>query len=125
MTKWLDFCRKRASEIPYIQSRERVYSCILNHKGRLIAHGANEYSRSHPTQKAYSVKAGMSEGRIFLHSECRCIIQAAKHNPKGCKLITTRVNRQGKILDSYPCISCMMQIKDSGFITSIEFGIGE
>lgn len=121
----IQWCAQRASQIPYIKGYERVYSCILNHKGKMIAHGANEYSRSHPTQKAYSVKAGMSESRIYLHSEVRTIVQAAKLKPKDCTLIVARVNRVGEILDSCPCLSCRMLIADVEFITSVQYGVGK
>lgn len=120
----LEWCRVKATEIPYVKGHERIYSCVVTKKGKLLSHSPNYYTKSHPLQRKYSLKNGFSEHRCYLHSELASVVSAAKFNVKQCKIYVVRVNRCGIILDSQPCKSCMSFIKDSGFISSIEFGIG-
>lgn len=119
----VQYVLEKARQLPFEKNRERVYSCVVTKRGKIIAEAANEYSRSHPKQKHYSLRAGMSEHRCFLHSEILCIIRAAKVNPKNCKLIVGRVGATGKPLDSYPCQSCRIAIRECGFIDSVEASV--
>lgn len=117
----LEYCISKAREIPVSHGRERVYACIVNKRGKIIGESSNLYDRSHPLQKHYSIKAGMSEERICLHAEVSSIIRAAKKNPdKGCKIYVARVGKKGRVLNAYPCLSCRLSISESGFISSIE-----
>src|ERR1700675_3194688 len=102
----IEYCKMKALEIPFVKGQSRVFSCVVNKRGRIISQASNLYNRTHPTQREYSVNAGLSESRCYLHSEVRSILAAAKFNQKNCKLIVCRIGNGGKILDSKPCISC-------------------
>lgn len=119
----LAYAIQKASEIPYIRGYQRVYSCVVNSKGVIIGEGPNQYRKSHPKQREYSIKAGMSEERCYLHSEVYSIIQAAKRNPRRCKLIVARVGASGRALDGAPCQSCRIAIRESGFIEEICYSV--
>lgn len=121
----IEFCRQQAEKIPYVKGNERVFSCVVNKKGKLLSAYPNSFVKTHPLQRKYSVKNGFSPQRCYLHSEVRSIVSAAKFNQKNCKIIIARINRCGKLLDSWPCPSCMSLIKDVGFISAIECGIEE
>lgn len=116
----LEYVISKAREISLDHGRERVYSCIVTKRGKIVGESANLYDRSHPLQKKYSVKAGLGEERICLHSEVASIIKAAKKNPKDCKIYVARVGKGGRVLNAWPCPSCRLAISLSGFITSVE-----
>lgn len=121
----IEWVRQQAEKILYVKGNERVFSCVVNKKGKLLSAYSNSFVKTHPLQRKYSVKNGVSEARCYLHSEVRSIVSAAKFNQKNCKIIVARINRCGKLLDSWPCPSCMSLIKDVGFISVIECGIEE
>lgn len=121
----LDYCLHKARQIPLIKGKQRVYSCITNKKGIIIGESANLYEKSHPLQRKYSMKAGMSEERCYLHSEVASIIKAAKRNPLNCTLYVARIGKGGNALDSVPCPSCRIAIKECGFISSVQYCVGE
>lgn len=119
----LSYCLKKCRTIPYEKGRQRVYSCVVDKKGVVIGEGPNKYDKSHPKQREYSIKAGLSEERCYLHSEVYSLLQAAKRNPGRCKLIVVRIGRNGRCLNAFPCQSCMIAIQESGFIESIEASV--
>lgn len=121
----LEYCLQEARKIPLTKGKQRVYSCITDKRGRLIAESQNLYEKSHPLQRKYSVKAGMSEERCYLHSEVASIIKAAKRNPLNCTLYVARIGKSGRALDSIPCPSCRIAIKECGFISSVQYCVGE
>lgn len=120
----LDYCISKARETEKESGKQRVYACITNSYGICIAESKNLYSKSHPLQKKYSVEAGFSEERCYLHAELACIIKAAKKNPSKCTLYVARIGKSGKPLDALPCPSCRLAIKSAGFITSIQYTVG-
>lgn len=119
----LDYCLRKASEIPYQRGYQRVYSCVVDRKGNVLGEGPNFYGRSHPKQKEYSLKAGLDPWRCYLHSEVYSLLQAAKRNPKHCKLIVARVGSNGRALDAKPCASCSIAIREAGFIKEISYSV--
>lgn len=121
----IEWVRQQAEKIPYVKGKDRVFSCVVNKKGKLLSAYPNSFVKTHPLQRKYSVKNGFSAARCYGHSELLSIVSAAKFNQKNCKIIVVRISRTGRILDSWPCPSCMSLIKDVGFISIIECGIEE
>jgi len=103
-----------------------ILSTAYDKKGNVISRGGNSYSKSNTWQKELSIKAGMSEERIYLHSEVDCLLKA-----KGKKIHTLKIERygsQGEPRIAFPCPSCQLAIKLSGVkkvIFSTEEGFKE
>src|SRR5690606_41760177 len=121
----IKFFWHQLEKLAYVNGNLRVFSCVENKKGNLLSAYPNSFVKTQPLQRKYSVWNGFSPQRCYLHSEVRSIVSAAKFNQKNCKIIIARINRCGKLLDSWPCPSCMSLIKDVGFISAIECGIEE
>lgn len=119
----IEYCLSRARQIPYVRGYQRIYSAVVSDKGVILGEGANQYQKSHPKQKEYSLKAGLDPARCYLHSEVYSILQAAKKNPKRCKLIVARVGSNGRALDAEPCISCKIAIREAGFIEEVNYSV--
>lgn len=93
------------------RKRFEIISSAFDRKGLLIASSLNSYSKSHPLQLFYSKLAGMSDQRVYLHSELACLIKAKKpvHT-----LLVQRFDSKGKPALAMPCKSCLLAIKAYG-----------
>ena len=95
-----------------MKKRYCITATAFDKRGRLLAQADNSYSVSHPIQQKYSIMAGLSDKRIYLHSELLCLIRV-----KGVKVHTLKVeryDRAGKPKLSFPCPSCQLFIKEHG-----------
>lgn len=106
----LDYAISKARELPVERGQQRVYAVIVDRKGRITAEAANSYVKTHPQQKSYSLLAGRSEHKAFLHAEMRALILA---RGDGCKMFVARVGYKGDVLPGVPCEVCQLAIKDS------------
>ena len=115
-TTMLDYAVSRAKELPVERGKQRVYAVIVDRKGRIISESANTYTKTHPTQKKYALKAGCSEHKTYLHAEMRAIIFS---KGVGVKMYIARVGYKGDSLPGFPCPICQLALKDAG-IKSVE-----
>ncbi|WWV93562.1 hypothetical protein KEN49_CDS0108 [Pseudomonas phage vB_Pae3705-KEN49] len=118
----LDYALEKCREIPYVKHRQRVYSVITDKRGRIISESQNMYGKTHPVQKRYSLKAGLSDLRCEMHSELRSIILS---KGKGYRIYVARVGADGRPLDAYPCPTCQMAINDHGKLKEVIVSIGK
>lgn len=110
----IDVAIEKAKMLPVIRGRQRVYTIITDKAGRVISEAANSYDKTHPKQKRYSLLAGCSEHKIYLHSELRALI-AAKGNEHH--MYIARVGADGKQLPAFPCAACKIAISESNVKT--------
>lgn len=89
-----------------------LLSTTFDKRGRPIVSKVNSYSVSHPLQAHFSRKAGMHEGRIFLHAELRSLI--ASQERKVHSLLVQRFDAKGNYADAKPCESCVEAMKAFG-----------
>lgn len=115
----IEYCLKKAGEITYEKGKERIYSCIVDKRGKIIAESANSYVQSHPTQAHYAKKVGRPNA-IYLHSEMATLLKA---RGKGVKLYVARVNRRGDSLLAAPCEICNLALKQSKHIKEVCYSI--
>lgn len=94
------------------KKRYEIHSTAYDKKGRVICCAANNYEKSNPWQKTLSIKAGMSEHRIKLHSEVLCILRSRGH--KIHSMFIERYDTQGNPKIAFPCPSCQLAIKEAG-----------
>lgn len=80
-------------------------------KGRLLSAKFNDYSKSHPLFKAYSLRNDASEHKIYQHAEFSALISA---NKEVHLLTVERYGKTGNLLLAKPCIICQNIIKDFG-----------
>lgn len=114
----LEYCIEQARKIHYVHGRYRLYSAVLDRKGRVIGESSNLYNRSHPQQKYYSTKAGLNENKIFLHAELAAMLKVRSGKPN--KIVVARVDKYGHPVNACPCLSCQLAIKEFQ-IGSVEF----
>jgi Cytidine and deoxycytidylate deaminase zinc-binding region len=88
-----------------------IKSTALDKKGNKLAVSFNDYTKSNPWQKALSLKVGLSEHRICLHSEVSCLLKCKAMNKSVHTLIIERYDSVGNPKIAFPCLSCQEAIK--------------
>lgn len=96
-----------------------VKTTAYDRKGNILAVSTNDYERSHPWQKKLSLQCGMSEERIYLHSEVACLLKVRSARKKAHTLKVERYGRRGEMRLAFPCESCQSAIKLAGVKTVI------
>ena len=89
-----------------------LIATTFDRKGAVIATGQNEYTRSHPLQKYFSVKAGESEHKHWKHAELSAILQSK--NKQIHSIFVQRFAADGSQALAKPCLSCQEAIKAFG-----------
>lgn len=105
-------------KLPVARKKFVITATTFDRKGRVIASGINEYNRSHPLQKYFSIKAGQSEQKCWKHAELSAIL-----NSKGKDIHSIFVQRfaaDGSFALAKPCPSCQEAIKAFG-IKSVSY----
>lgn len=96
------------------KKRHIIFTTAYDAKGVKICSSKNEYTKSHPWQKQLSVSVGLSEERIFLHSEVRSLLKASSLRKKVHTLRVERYDTTGNMKLASPCPSCQQGIKLAG-----------
>lgn len=94
------------------KKRYVITASAINKRGRVISQATNSYQKSNPKQKQFSILAGMSDKRIYLHSEIASLLRA-----RGAYVHTLKIERydsQGNPKLAWPCPSCQLFIKEYG-----------
>lgn len=110
----LNRCIKEASKLEL--KKQRIYSIIVDKRGRIISSGTNSFTKSHSRQAYYAEKVGQQH-KIFLHSEISAIVNCKQ---QGYAIYTARVDRKGNPLPCAPCEVCQYALKDAK-ITNIYY----
>jgi len=84
----------------------------FDRKGRVISHGENQYNKSHPLSKRFSIKAGESELKVCIHAEIAAILRA--RGKQIDSLFVQRFAADGTFALAKPCKSCQAAIKAFG-----------
>lgn len=90
----------------------QLTATTFDRKGRVIAHAKNDYNRSHPLSKYFSLKAGESEKKCALHAELSAIIKS-RGKPID-SIFVQRFAADGSYALAKPCKSCQEAIKAYG-----------
>lgn len=101
-----------------MRKRFEIFSQAFDRKGMLLSSSLNSYSKSHPLQLYFSKQAGMSDQRVYLHSELACLIKATGRLGKDSRsvhtLLVQRFDSKGCPVLCKPCDSCMLAIQAYG-----------
>lgn len=84
----------------------------FDRKGRVLSHGENQYNKTHPLQKLFSIKAGESDKKHCLHAELSSILRAGDKQIDS--LFVQRFAADGTYALAKPCKSCQAAIKAFG-----------
>ena len=118
----MQFALQVAKAIPYEKGRKRVAAVITDKRGKVLSVGINDYTKSHPRQKALSVKVGLDEERCYIHAELAAILKMPRtKGQKQYKMTIARVDSKGNDQLAMPCPSCMQAIREFGQIQSLEW----
>ncbi len=90
--------------------RYRIIARALDKKGRVLATRTNSYTRTHPKQKNFAVKAGRNDA-IWLHAEISCLLAA---RADVHTLLIARVSKDGIPVSAKPCEICTLAILEYG-----------
>lgn len=96
------------------KKRYVITASAFDKKGRLLASGCNKYYKSNTWQKELSILAGLSEDRIYIHSEVDCLIKVRNNRKTAHILRIERYDSNGQPKNAFPCKSCQIAIKLSG-----------
>lgn len=111
-----------------MKKKHHIVTIAYDKRGRRVAVGKNQYTKSNTWQKSLSIQAGMSEERIFIHSEVACLIKVKNLKRQAFSIKIERYDSCGNPVLAFPCLSCQLAIKLSGvkivYFTQ-EGGIGE
>lgn len=99
----------------------QIKSTVYDKRGRVLAFGVNNYTKTHPLQKRLAIKAKLPE-KEYLHSEMIAIIRAIKVGIPY-KIKVERYGKFSQPLNAKPCPICMLMIKGSG-IKFVEHTVG-
>lgn len=96
------------------KKRYVITATAYDRRGNILSKKQNDYKRSHPLQREMSIRAGLSEERIYLHSEIAAIVAASKTRKKIHTLFIERYDSEGCPKLARPCPSCMEGISLAG-----------
>lgn len=100
-----------ASSMPYIKGQQRIAAVIVDKRGNAIASAVNHYGKSHPLQKAMSVKAEGNCEKVYLHAEISALLKSLRSGKKGAKIFVARVGKRGEPLLAKPCPTCQYALQ--------------
>ena len=115
-TRWVRYAKNLAEQV---DGKYRVCAIALDKRGRLIAHGVNSYSQTHPRQSELARLSG-NPHKQYLHAEIACLVKCRR---TPVKLMVVRIDRQGNICMARPCRICNQAISEAG-IKTVEYTIG-
>ena len=99
----------RVTRYTMSSKRYEIKTTCFDKKGNVLSVGYNSYNKSSPWQKELSLKAGLSEHRISLHSEISALLRAK--NQQVYFMQIERYDAAGNPKLCLPCPSCMLAIK--------------
>jgi len=92
--------------------RYTITATALSKQGKVLGTATNQYHKSHPLAKLYSIKAGLSDQRVYIHAELGAILRAG--DSKVHTMLVQRFHNNGALANAKPCKSCQLMLKDFG-----------
>lgn len=91
--------------------RQNITAIIYDKRGRVLAIGKNNYTKTHPMQAHYAKRAG-EEKKIFLHAEIDAIAKC-KNLDKAYRIFVMRTDGRGQYKLAAPCEICRGAINET------------
>lgn len=80
-------------------------------KGRVIAHGENNYKKSHPFMKILGERVGKPQN-VYLHSEVLALLRSKGKRVES--IVVKRYDSKGGMMLAKPCVICQEAMKMFG-----------
>lgn len=93
--------------------KQELKATIYDKRGRVLAIGANSYSKSHPKQAEFAKAAGRDRA-IYLHAEIAAIIKLRDKQSKAHRIFIERYGKNGEPLLAKPCEICCLALEMAG-----------
>ena len=92
-------------------SKKKV-GAILIHKNKVVAHGVNQDTKSHPLQARLAEMVGLSE-KIYLHAEISALVKCRSDVDT---IVVARLGGHGgdQLRNAKPCPICALALKEAG-----------
>lgn len=90
--------------------QHRVACAAYDKRGRLLATGINQPTKSHPLQAKFAERAGFRK-RIYLHAEISALIKC-RQDPYTLQIV--RIGPKEYAKPSCPCVVCQMAAIEAG-----------
>lgn len=94
-----------------MKTRYLITASCFDKKGKLLSVANNSYTKSHPKQKHYAIKAGQGY-RQTLHAEIAALIRSKGKTVHT--LLVQRFDSSGNPKLASPCPVCMEAIREYG-----------
>lgn len=94
------------------RKQHHIIATIYDKRGRVLAIGANSYTKTHPLQARYAAMAGLPE-KQYLHAEISAILRLEKPC-KAHRIRVERYDRNGNPANAKPCPICERVIASTG-----------
>lgn len=90
--------------------RYHIVATCFSKQGKVLGTATNQYNKSHPLAKLYSLKAGLSEQRCYIHAELGAILKSGDKQVHS--ILVQRFHKDGSMANAFPCKSCQLMLKD-------------
>jgi deoxycytidylate deaminase len=94
------------------RKRYEIIATAFDKKGKVLGTGVNDYNRSHPLAKFFSVQAGESEQKDKLHAELAVVLASGRKDIHS--VFVQRFHNNGEQANAKPCKSCQHMLKAFG-----------
>jgi deoxycytidylate deaminase len=94
------------------RKRYQLIATCFDRKGKVLGAGVNEYNRSHPLMKHFSLQAGESEEKIYKHAELSAVLSCG--NKDIHSILVQRYQANGDPANAMPCRTCQEMLKSFG-----------
>lgn len=94
------------------RKKYQITTTAFSKSGAVLSTAQNDYKRSHPLSKHFSLLAGESEHKDKLHSELAAVLQAGKSGVHS--VLVQRFHNNGELANAKPCKACQLMLKAFG-----------
>ena len=102
--------------------QHKLTATIVDKRGRTLAVGYNNYTKTHPKQTEYAELAGLPQ-KEYLHAEVAAIIKCKQRINKAHAIHIERYDSKGNPKLAAPCPVCVLAIQQAG-IKHVSFTVG-
>jgi len=92
--------------------RYEITATCFDKRGRVLATAVNDYNKSHPLMKHFSLLAGESEHKHAIHAELGAVL--ASRGKEIDSILVQRYDVQGRTKLAKPCPACQSMLKAFG-----------
>lgn len=112
MSKYIAIAKEYAFKKDFDYGKYRLCAIAFDEKDNILSVGYNSYTKSHPLQASFAIKAGHHH-KIYLHAEIAALVRAKQ---PVYRLVVVRINNDGHLRQARPCPVCQLAIEAAGVV---------